>query len=122
MTVYRIGDVVQSTMDKKITGTVVGYGEIIWPYDVDLQGDTNGIPVKVLLVKVSEGSSSLGPACRVLRLDRVRKTGVSNGYIGWLKGMTKTSNSELRKCIRLSVVKPIRKMAYGLLIGRKRER
>lgn len=70
--IFRIGDEVQSTWDKKLKGIVIGYGAVSWPQGNELSGD-GGVMHQTLLVQVSQGSSALGSACRVLRSDRVQR-------------------------------------------------
>lgn len=69
---YKIGDHIFSQRNPAIHGTVVGYGWVEWPKPLDkdtLTGDET--PQTVYLVKVAIGSSTLGPACAVLRHDMV---------------------------------------------------
>ncbi len=52
------GASIRSIRDEKLVGVVVGYGMLQWgPEDK---------PTAVYLVKVREGSTSLGPACVVM--------------------------------------------------------
>lgn len=62
---FSTGTIVQSTRDPKINGTVVGYGLLQWPINIDGSiGDV--MPKTVYLVQVLQGSSGLGPACATL--------------------------------------------------------
>ena len=68
-----------------VVGVVVGFGTLQWPWpDGDtIEGDTT--PQLVYLVKLKDGSSSLGPACAVFRADQVTEVepykGTPGGYI-----------------------------------------
>lgn len=67
-----MGTVIRSKRTDKIVGSVVGFGTIMWPQDdPNLTGDD--APWPVYLVKVSRGSSGLGPACATLRADMVEE-------------------------------------------------
>lgn len=66
---HTLNTIVRSRRDPKIIGPVIGYGVLRWP-----ETPGNGIsfddqPVVVYLVQVATASSSLGPACAVLRVD-----------------------------------------------------
>jgi hypothetical protein len=63
-----MGAIVRSSMGQNVQGKVVGYGIIQWPSSPDIWGD--GVPQVVYLVQTEIGSSSLGPACVVMREDR----------------------------------------------------
>lgn len=68
----KLGTVIVSTYDAKVTGPIVGYGVINWPTVVyGCNGDEK--PRAAYLVQVAEGSSSLGPACRVIACDSARE-------------------------------------------------
>ncbi len=72
---FRYGDRVRSTIGRiageSIRGTVVGFGTLTWPWSDNQNGDE--LPQAVYLVRVAEGSSSLGPACVPMRADRVEE-------------------------------------------------
>jgi hypothetical protein len=67
---FRIGQRVKSKRTINIVGSIIGYGSLTWPQDdKQLTGDDEQVPV--YLVRIGKGSSSLGPACAVLRADQV---------------------------------------------------
>lgn len=60
--------------NKKIEGVIVGYGAVCWPVDsTGNLSDDEGVMHSVYLIQVRPGSSGLGPACAVLRSDRVEE-------------------------------------------------
>ena len=63
-----IGMRIRSTYDRNLEGPIVGYGVLEWPRDPDGTPNTLG-PRGVYLIQVAIGSSSLGPACRVVQMD-----------------------------------------------------
>lgn len=68
----KVGEDVQSTMAPDLAGTVVGYGSLRWTVNIDgAGGDPEAVPVYLVMIRA--GSSSLGPACVVMRADRVRR-------------------------------------------------
>lgn len=66
-----IGRYVISSRNYHLCGIVVGYGAIEWPKSEGLNGDDN--PQVVYLVKIGQGSSSLGPACAIFRADQIEE-------------------------------------------------
>ena len=71
MSTFRYGEKVRSLRDDKIVGNVVGFGSLVWPPTPGGPGDMG--PQDVVLVQTAQASSSLGPACVVLRADMVEK-------------------------------------------------
>lgn len=72
---FPVGTHVRSKRTDKIHGIVVGYGALSWPTpsDPDTTSGDGGIVHPVYLVQVREASTSLGPACAVLRADMVEE-------------------------------------------------
>lgn len=65
---FEMADEVRSKRDKKIAGTVIGYGTLQWP---EPKEDHDQAPVLVYLVQVDKrGSSSLQPAIAVLSAEQ----------------------------------------------------
>lgn len=73
----QVGEEVQSLRDQNLHGKVVGVGYLTWPASDQVEGD--GEPQLVYLVKVANGSSSLGVACRVFRYDQLREMETPEG-------------------------------------------
>jgi hypothetical protein len=64
-----VGTKVKSLRSDKQLGTVVGYGMLEWPATIEGPSGDDG-PQAVYLVKCAIGSSTLGPACIVMRVDQ----------------------------------------------------
>lgn len=71
MSALPYGTIIRSLYDAKILGPIVGYGTIKWPTTPECVGDRLMEPV--YLVRIGVASSSLGPACSVIRMDHAER-------------------------------------------------
>lgn len=58
---FELGRRIFSTYDQKVRGPIVGYGTLSWPNDYREAADA------VYIIQIAKCSSSLGPACAVVR-------------------------------------------------------